>query len=352
MAGNKQHILPRFLLKGFASRVEGEKIFTWLYTRNRTPIEANIRKVSVEKHFYGRQGELSVDDNITELEGKYAPLLDELRVNEGQVEISDPRIPEFITHLVIRTKHIRDSYRKSFEYLSEKIEEYFSDFDNIKSAILNNPQLMRENIEKGFEDYPNLKPYRTILEPFAPYMALAYLFDHEKELENICRSFFENITQNILPKAMKKGHITALSQGLIPDVRAEMYRQLRWFVFNCNEAVILGDIGCLFEITGEKRFNSINFQNDIILNIFLPISDGKILVGTSFSGIPNVDLNLINLEIAKCSRDFFICSKKSSNIITLLPKLGKDVEIMTRNEIEEAVKELFQEYKPGWNRRN
>jgi hypothetical protein len=352
MAGNRHHTLPRFLLKGFASRVEGEKIFTWLYTKNRTPIEVDIRKVSAEKHFYGRKGELSVDDSITELEGNYALLLDKLRVHEGKVEISDPRIPEFITHLVIRTKHIRDSYRKSFEYLIEKIDEYFSDFDNLKSAILNNSELMRENIEKGFEDYPFLKPHRTILEPMIPYMLLAYLYNNKKEIENMRMSFFENITKNILPKINKKGHITALSQGLIPDVRAEMYRQLRWFVFNCNEAIVLGDIGCLFEITGAKRFNSINFQNDIILNIFLPISDRKILVGTSLSGIPNVDLNLINLEIAKCSRDFFICSKKLSNINTLVPKLGTDVDIISRNEIEGAVEELFQEYKPGWDRRN
>jgi hypothetical protein len=56
MAGDRQHILPRFLLKGFASRIEGEKIYTWVYPRNSPPVEANIRKVGVEKHFYGKQG--------------------------------------------------------------------------------------------------------------------------------------------------------------------------------------------------------------------------------------------------------------------------------------------------------
>ena len=32
MAGNRQHILPRFLLKGFASRIEDKKTFACVAT--------------------------------------------------------------------------------------------------------------------------------------------------------------------------------------------------------------------------------------------------------------------------------------------------------------------------------
>ena len=115
----RQHVLPRFLMKGFASRTEGKEIYTLVYRTEVKPFEANITKVGVEKYFYGKEGELSVDDEITELEGKYAPLIDELRNIQGNIEITDQRTPDLITYLVIRTKHVPEggssiSFRSAF----------------------------------------------------------------------------------------------------------------------------------------------------------------------------------------------------------------------------------------------
>ena len=79
MAGPRQHILPRFLLKEFASRIDGDKIFTWVYWRNGKVLEVSIKDVSVEKYFYGKGAEISVDAEITALEDKFAIFLHELR---------------------------------------------------------------------------------------------------------------------------------------------------------------------------------------------------------------------------------------------------------------------------------
>lgn len=64
MAGIRHHILPKFLLKGFASKVDGQEVFTWVYRKEGKVFEANTLNVSVEKHFYGKTGELNVDDEI------------------------------------------------------------------------------------------------------------------------------------------------------------------------------------------------------------------------------------------------------------------------------------------------
>jgi len=42
MAGIRQHILPRFLLKGFASKVVGQEVFTWVYREEGKFFESNI----------------------------------------------------------------------------------------------------------------------------------------------------------------------------------------------------------------------------------------------------------------------------------------------------------------------
>jgi Protein of unknown function (DUF4238) len=65
MAGRRQHTIPRFLLKGFASKTAGKEVFLWLYRQDTDAIETNIKNVSAEKDFYGKAGELSVDDQIT-----------------------------------------------------------------------------------------------------------------------------------------------------------------------------------------------------------------------------------------------------------------------------------------------
>lgn len=241
MAGNRQHILPRFLLKGFASRVKREKIYTWVYSRNRTPIEVDIRKVSVGRHFYGRQGELSVDGEITDFEGEYAPFLAELRMCKESVEICDERIANFVTHLVVRTKHFRDSFRESTEYLAELIRQYFSDFNNLKRAMLENYEMIRDNIEQGFRDHPQLLPYKKFLIPLLPKLFLNYIDNNKDELNKFCQDYFDMI-KKLAPKSMKEGHIKGLIQSLTPELRVEDYKSLRWFIYNFNELLILGDI--------------------------------------------------------------------------------------------------------------
>lgn len=184
MAGNRQHIIPRFLLKGFVGREKGGKLYTWVYPKNKPPSEANIRRVGVERHFYGKQGEMSVDDDITEFEGKYALLLDELRQSPGEIEIFDTRVPNLVTHLVTRTKHFRDSFRESMEFLMQKMTEYFSNSNNLKEAMLSiylkNPDMMRESIDEGFEKHPELKPFENILRPLFP--SLFFFFSKPRKM--------------------------------------------------------------------------------------------------------------------------------------------------------------------------
>ena len=126
MAGTIQHILPKFLLKGFASRIQKKEVLTWVYRKDKPPFETNIKNIGAERNFYGKEGKLSVDPEITDFEGKYAPLLDELRAIRKNQEIYDPRIANFITHLAIRTKHIREFFRESSEFIIERMSDFFS----------------------------------------------------------------------------------------------------------------------------------------------------------------------------------------------------------------------------------
>ncbi len=50
----------------------------------------------MEKHFYGKEGALNVDDEITVIERDFAPAIDELREKNDGDRISDERVLRFI----------------------------------------------------------------------------------------------------------------------------------------------------------------------------------------------------------------------------------------------------------------
>lgn len=341
MAGNRQHILPRFLLKGFASRIEGEKTYTWVYPRNHPPVEANIRKVGAERHFYGKQGELSVDDDITEFEGEYAPLFEELRKNRISYELSDKRIANFVTHLVIRTKNFRESFRESSEFMIEKMSAYFSDFSNIKSIM--SGKYAKEELEKRLKENKLPRYFRRKSKKLLKGILPTILDSNKAEMLMSYEIAFQNI-KNSLPRMIKDGHIKGLSKDLTPEPRVNDYQLLKWFIYYCEGPIILGDMGCLFEISDSDRFRFITFENDIIKNIFLPISYNQILIGTSDFEIPHVDLVILNKEIARHSRDFFIASVNSKEISSLVSYIGCDTELISKQEIENMAKEIFSRY--------
>ncbi|MBA3569153.1 MAG: DUF4238 domain-containing protein [Pyrinomonadaceae bacterium] len=142
---------PKFLLKGFASKVDEQEVFTWVYRKEGKVFEANTLNVSVEKHFYGKTGELNVDDEITDIEKRFARLLDALRNEDHTCATLDPNLPEFVGHLSSRTKHLRDSFIDSTEFLTSTLFTYLGDEKNFRTWILEyyrrHPEVVRKALD-------------------------------------------------------------------------------------------------------------------------------------------------------------------------------------------------------------
>lgn len=262
-----------------------------------------------------------------------------MRSMENRTEVSNSQIADFVCHLCLRTKHLRESFRSSTEFLIGKMEEYFSDYENIKKLMLRNPRLFQEELRKSFNEKPFPKPLKDRILRLAPHVLPKLLDQQKAAFQMLFRIFFARIRSEI-PDAMKKGHIKALAKSTIPKPRTEDYRRLRWFLCKSELPLILGDLGCLFEIAGSKRFKTINDKDDQIKNIFLPISSNRILVGTALSDIPKVDPDMINQAISKCSREYFVCSNLSPSIVGLMSSIGDQSGILDRAELEQIIIDL------------
>src|SRR5437667_11036793 len=66
MSGKRQHYLPQFLQRGFASATDRTR--TWYYRRTAIPKDVGIRYVGVEDYFYSDSLDTTLDTSITALE--------------------------------------------------------------------------------------------------------------------------------------------------------------------------------------------------------------------------------------------------------------------------------------------
>jgi hypothetical protein len=323
MAGTRHHILPRFLLKGFASRTQEKKVFTWVYRKGVEPRELSTKDVGVEQHFYGRDGEPNADEEITLLENsQYAPLLERLRIKitpTGVVEVYEPLLANFISHLCTRTKNFRESINQSIDYLITATDSYLSDSSNIKEFLMKHPAQS--------ENYINFK---SII------LSNPNVLDTQKT--ELIQFLFSSIKSE-LPRLIKESHNDALVKIPTSKVRADVYRQMRWFLYTFNKpSVILGDSGCLFEIAGEKNYKIFNDKGEKLRQVFLPIAANKVLIGT-ISGTTKLDIKKLNRAMAKCSQGFFIYSEFSEGMAKLVPLIGTESEILSQVKLEQIISE-------------
>jgi hypothetical protein len=346
MAGVRQHILPRFLLKGFASRVQGEKVSTWVFRKGENPFETKTENVSVEKHFYGKEGEINADDKITNLEGGFAWLIDELRGKSHGSVVFDPTIADFAAHLSIRTKQIRESFRESAEFLLDQVTEYLSDPHNLKRLLLNNPEVLKEELCKRLEDIPAPQWQKDLLFQLIEINLPALIEGRSPELQKVLQDTVAEV-KSIFPKAFREGHIKSLAKNPIAKPRADEYSNLKWFVCQAEHPIILGDTGCLFEVAGERRFKPIDDKGDKIINIFLPISSRKYLIGTTYSVVPQVDIKTLIQATARCSYEYFICSESCPEKAALAASIGTWAGIVSKKELEQLLTEIISDMESG-----
>jgi len=340
MAGVRHHTHPRFLLKGFASRIEGAKAFAWVYWRDREAQEWSIRDIAVGKHFYGREGDVNADPAITHEEAGFAPLVDDLRRAPDGTQVTDPMIASLVAHLSIRTKHLRDSVCESTDLFLQELERHLSDPGNLRAFTLSDPSVLERAFEEQLDRRHVPLGQRKSLVALLMDITAASLDQHSTEWRALAQRMLQ-VAASVAPAAIRNGHIRALSTAAIPEPRAEDYRSLRWFVCQSPVPLILGDVGCLFEVSGPRRYKCLTDRHDQVEGVSLPLQSDRVLLGTASSVDPHVDFTALTHAHARCSREFFICSRRSDEMDSLAVRLGEDGSLMTREEMASLMRALL-----------
>ncbi len=365
MSGKRHHIVPRFLQKGFASRIikrkKKEIVFTWLYMKNaaQPDIDFSTKDTIVSENFYGKVGEINADDEITKVEKeKFSPLVDKMRNGTCNFDDSKTEIAELIAHFSIRTKVVREGFTDISQKMVGGMREITTNEQIIEDVFLNPPEsVIKEQIEVILSD----PKYKEVIEPALQFFEMLGLQKNQvsdllselthselenketqKETKETLGSFFSTLfdeSNPILRNSIKEGHNKSLVNTTIPLSRVEKYEQLNWNIYKTTSTLILGDVACIFREIGEKSFKpscDINKTGQI----YLPISSNQMIVGTIDREEIETDVKILNEAIASCSYEQFVCSENTQDKTNLIQIIGTNSQIASDQEIQIELDEI------------
>jgi len=333
MSGKRQHFQPRFLLKGFSSKRIGDIYFSWLYRKNTIPKEVDIRDIGVEKKFYNN-GNSKIDEAITEEENYLGMLVNKLRCSKYENTLDSKKISLLISHLEIRTRHLRESFLDLSNILFSEIIKYFKKPENLNKFI-------SEQLEKSINK--ELSAHHIPMYQRAHKRSLIRA-NIKPVIENQFNHFLNfgiNDLFNKMPDTVKKGQLKALSKSVIPKKRADEYSRLLWSLCHSKENYIFGDFGILIEIDSPKQFTTFWTKDFKIKKVFLPISSNCLLVGSYSLGDNIKEAAELNIIIAEHSREYFISSINDAKLMDLTNLIGSKSQIFTEEEIVKFCESIF-----------
>lgn len=345
MAGKRQHILPQFLLKGFASRKSDDEVFAWMCRRGSSPIEANIKNIAVERFFYGDPTTDSADAAVTSVEGEYALLLDDLR--RGPVgPVQDVRLPGLLTHLMVRTKSLREAFRESASFLVASLQLHFTDPKLLDALLLRRPKWLDAQLAKQFPgEWSRLsRPDRYRFRERAKPLLADRLRARWDELQGQASAGFARVLRD-LAAAIKEGHNAALAKTPSPGLIAQRFQQYSWVVLQTPKSLILGDTGALVR-RDDRSWGAFDGGSSLVRHVFLPFATNRLLIGGS-APIETPDIGQINEAAARCSYELIVASHHDGTVEALHGLIGEDARILEPEEVEQLVNVALHELAVG-----
>lgn len=342
MAGRRHHILPRFLLKGFAKEVRGDQIYAWEYARGRNPLPANINNVGVESDYYGGPTDaVQADAAITEMEQTYGPLVDELRAS-APGPVRDLRVASFVAHLSGRTKNLRLAFQEGADQLLEELGILLSEEDRLVEVLrpkIVNEAYLRQEVLKQVPQKLTPAQERQLL-PLMRTLAEQFLHENKGQISRQMAAAIQ-LFRGAIAQAAAKGQNQAMLKFDGQTPKAKLWEQLHWRTEARKEPLLLGDSGCLFALKGDPQLHPYPEDPKSIDILYLPLSNELLLIGSAHKDEPAADTVTLNEAAARCSRYFYASALGPERHGHLQPLIGTRAVFFSRDRIAEIARECF-----------
>jgi hypothetical protein len=116
-----QHYLPKFLLKGFASRTKEKKAWVYCFRRDAVGKEVSVRDVGKETDFHGNPRDGDLENRMAVVESVFGLHVASWREREFLLESDEELVSQFVGHLIVRTKSIREAFAAGAQVLLDEL---------------------------------------------------------------------------------------------------------------------------------------------------------------------------------------------------------------------------------------
>ena len=359
MSGSRHHIIPRFLIKGFATekksgqgfyqssdkrKKKNQQFYTVVYEYNKS-YPNNIKNVFVEKLFYGEKGEANCDDKITEQEQTYSRAIDQLRNESKSIPIKEPIVSEFVCHLAMRSHTLRQFSTKMADFTIEEISKSLSSQHNIiklmESEIKNRPNFITEEFQNKFgrEMTTEEKQYLNSVLENNPNLISNYIDSTSSELQGTLLSILESIN---LKEETKTAHNKALLGSTFENSKLQ---ELNWYLVVEKEGYfVLGDTPVICQGGTDNQYRPFPCDLEPLWAVYLPISSHHLIVGTQETVIPTINSATLNTAVIKCSSSCFIAEKQEEFLETSRSEIGKYHCHIEEKELNQILSQALGKY--------
>jgi len=338
----RQHHLPQFLQRGFASARRGKFAFTWVYRKGTDPFETNIINVGVEGRFYGDGADFSVDRMITGAEHRFSAAVERARsCSSGHLQSN--ALPELIAHLEVRSRHLRQVILVGADYFINQLMDYISDPEAFTEFLCReftrNPAMLGKAISNELSKYGLSSSFLGSPARLGRSMLPLALSQLRPHLPAIAQAMKATLPSKVR-EAVKSGHISALRQSISPQERVERYAPLSFFAVDMPTGdLILGDSAVVFHVSDPPRYRAFLDAGDTLDYVCLPVSPSRALVGAHVH--PKIDRSELKRAIVRCSFEFFIAATLTTENRQLSREIGTDAHPLSRSELEDIVSEVI-----------
>jgi len=335
----RQHYIPRFLLKGFASREKNDEKYTYVFTKDAKAYETNIINIGIEKYFYNSQNNHKTDDAVTVYEDKHVPFVSDLRTLNETTKVDSQKSLAFIVHMFKRTKHTRESIAEFQKNAFNVIQNSFSSGANsqqrfahfLKTNRDDIAELMKEKLSKQYWHLSSIQLDAQI------QIQLGKIIKDPSQAPQEFFTFFQEVfnrLKNDAPEISKLGQNSALLNEKVKDNYFRLENSFEWRVFFSDSPnYILGDVGPIGRSKSENDYKTLIPKGQNLEEIVLPISDKHLLVGGYPKNFPSeYNANSINKAIASLSKFFFVSTRNNEKIEELVSIIGSSADAFDDND--------------------
>ena len=325
-----------------------------------SPVPVARSDAAAQNYFYSRtsrSGLPTLDDSITDYESHLHRAVDEIR----RLTIGDPiegiEIAEVVSHLMVRSSHIRDTMSEAILTISNSILRLLGGEFDVSLADLRPHcppdslyrMISNELANTGLTESSPITE-RTLID-------LLYLSIREKSsdvIDEILPLLAETLDglRTEATEMSRRTQVDALRSMMAPEKRVVELGNLIWHVVPApHEGAVLPDCTSL-AFSGRQWQPLLLTASDELEAVVLPLAPDRLAVGKSDHNL-NLDMSQYNQYAADSSYAFFLASYNSEELSKLIGQLGGQLQssfdALAESAVVEAMGNLFR-YENGGSR--